>query len=86
MKPLRPTCGPCQHCEQIVQWAINRETNVKAPLDPEPDPILGNLLVDERTWTFVKLDASVIERAITRREPLYVNHLTTCKVLNANAS
>lgn len=82
----RPGRGKCQHCGADIQWAINRETDRKAPLDPEPDKTFGNLLVDTWNWTFVKLDPPVVERAIERNEPLFVNHLMMCQALKAKAS
>jgi hypothetical protein len=83
---MKPSPGKCQHCGEPIQWAVNRETGNKTPLDPAPDRIFGNLLVDEWNWSFVKLELAVLERAIERNEPLYVNHLTMCEVLKQKQS
>jgi hypothetical protein len=75
----KPSVGKCHYCDAPIQWAVNRETGSKTPLDPMPDKTFGNLLVNEHEWSFVKLDPPIVERAIERGEPLYVNHLVMCE-------
>ena len=70
--------GFCKYCGAEIQWAINRRTGTRTPLDPDPDPQNGKLLVDEWSWTFIELEMPMIERALARGERLYVNHLTHC--------
>ena len=68
----------CKFCSAEIMWAVNRRTGATTPLDPLPDSQVGNLLVDEWSWTFVQLELPLIERALARRQSLYVNHLTRC--------
>ena len=70
--------GVCKFCGDPIQWAVNRTTGARTPLDPEPDPHYGRLLVDEWSWTFIELELPMIERALRKGEGLYVNHLTRC--------
>ena len=79
MKRWAQAFGKCDKCHASIIWARS-ENDSKTPLDPEPDPNGGNLLLDLSTMRFVKLDVMMIERAIQREDPLYSNHLVTCPV------
>jgi len=82
MKRWAQAFGKCDKCKATIVWARS-ENDARTPLDPEPDPNGGNLLLDTVTMRFVKLDVVMIERAIQRGDPLYSNHLITCEVRKA---
>jgi hypothetical protein len=71
--------GQCDKCRAPIVWAIS-ENGAKTPLDLEPNANDGKLLLDAGAMRFVKLDVMMIARAIERGDPLYTNHLATCRV------
>lgn len=70
----------CEHCGKPLLWAITRLDNAM-PLDAEPNPERGNVLVTEEAG---RLRAAVIGKRSTADamrkagERMHVHHVVTC--------
>lgn len=87
--------GRCKSCPDDVTWVVMARTGKRAPLNAEPDPERGNVLianaddaeifkVDVGQAITLAGDALTEERASGR--DLYLNHFATCPAARSHRS
>jgi hypothetical protein len=71
----------CKRCSRPIVWAEDKAASKFVPLNPIPDSSRGRYLFDSGLRSAIELDAPMIERAITRNQPLFIDHRTECGVI-----
>ena len=66
----------CNSCSAPIIWATNARTGRKMPLNAEPDPVAGNVLVCDGTADVLREHDAAEARA--NGVKLHLSHFATC--------
>lgn len=77
--------APCRSCKAPMRW-VTLPSGKRNPLDVEPDPVHGNILLFEfidaagRPWRLATVvqNEDLLDEARTLGIPLYRTHFATC--------
>jgi hypothetical protein len=68
----------CRSCGALVVFVPSAKSGKRMILDVEPDPILGNVLVEDGKARVLGVKARIAARAQFPPPSLYVPHHATC--------
>lgn len=69
---------PCGSCGAPVYWLKNLRTNRPAPINADPDPAIGNCVIDLSAATYGVFGPREAAEKRAAGEQLHTNHFQTC--------